>query len=192
MDLWLIRHPPPLGAQGICYGRQDLAVAGEALDLAARRLRTLVPQEARWVTSPARRCLDLAHRLHPAPEVDSRLLERAFGEWEGKDWQAIDRSSLDDWAADPWDFAPPGGESARQVLDRAAALVAELAAGPARQVWVTHQGVIRAVAGRLLALPAETWMSLTLPFAGVFHLRNSGRGWRREESVDGQWMGPSR
>jgi alpha-ribazole phosphatase len=183
MDLWLIRHPRPMVAPDTCYGQLDIPVARDELEAACDRLVPALPADARMRTSPASRCRDLARRLHPAPIEDARLRERNFGDWEGLTWDHIGRSALDAWAADPWDFAPPGGESARDLLDRVlGALEEELAIGD-RVVWVTHQGVIRAVAGQLLGLPENRWMTLTQDFGAALRLARQPAGWHRVPAV---------
>lgn len=175
MELWLIRHPEPEVPPGVCYGQSDLAVREGALESALRGLS--LPAFDRLRTSPARRCRELARRLHDTPVEDARLSERHFGAWEGRSWDEIgrcglrDRALLDAWAADPWDFAPPGGESARMLRDRVDAAVRQEVSAGGVAVWVTHQGVIRAAAGLLLGLPDEEWMSLELGFGEAFLLK---------------------
>lgn len=183
MELWLIRHPRPQVAPGICYGQADLAVAAAEAAATSRRLQTLLPGGGRLRTSPASRCRDLARRLHEAPMEDARLLERSFGAWEGLAWEAIDRAAIDAWAADPWDFAPPGGESARGLLARVAAALGEETAAAGRAVWITHQGVARAAAGLLLQLPADEWMRLELPFGGAWQLIEEKGKWVRKKEI---------
>jgi alpha-ribazole phosphatase len=151
MILHLIRHPPPLVAPGICYGRLDLPAEGAPAVAAALR-GELPPGLPVW-SSPLRRCRDLAVELHPQPAFDARLQEMDCGAWEGRPWGEIERRELDAWAADVADYAPPGGESPRQLQQRVLAFVATLAVAEA--VLVTHAGVIRSlhahVAGRPIA-----------------------------------------
>lgn len=165
MELWLVRHPPPEVAPGICYGRLDLTVSETALTTTLKKLQ--LPVFDRLRTSPALRCRLLAERLHPAPVKDAALQERHFGDWEGVSWEAMDRLALDAWAADPWDFAPPKGESARMLRERVSAAVSAETSQGGVAVWITHQGVIRAAAGLLMNLPDKTWMSLQVDFGGV-------------------------
>jgi alpha-ribazole phosphatase len=177
MELWLIRHPRPAVAADTCYGQLDLPLAAGSLAESLRDLPTL-PPGARLRSSPARRCRDLAERLHTCPQYDQRLLERSFGSWEGQRWDTIDRGAIDAWADDPWDFLPPGGESTRQLFARVAgALDDELALG-GQAVWVTHQGVARVVAGRLLGEADRQWMSLRLDFGGVWCFSRGRQGWQ--------------
>lgn len=174
MELWLIRHPEPDVPPGVCYGQSDLAVREGALESALRGLS--LPAFDRLRTSPARRCRELARRLHDAPVEDARLSERHFGAWEGRNWDEIglcDRALLDAWAADPMDFAPPGGESARALRLRVDAAVRDEVSAGGVAVWVTHQGVIRAAAGLLLGLPDDEWMTLSVRFGEAIRLTYS-------------------
>lgn len=139
MILHLIRHPRPLIAPGVCYGQLD--VASEDPVAAAARLRDELPRGLPVWSSPLQRCRGLAEVLHPAPHIDDRLAEMHFGDWEGVRWDDIPRTEIDAWAADVFDFAPPGGESPRQLQARALAFVASLNVPEA--VLVTHAGVLR-------------------------------------------------
>ena len=81
MILHLIRHPRPLVAAGICYGRLDIPAENAAAE--AARLRRELPLELPVWSSPLLRCRALAAELHPLPRIDDRLAEMDFGAWEG-------------------------------------------------------------------------------------------------------------
>ena len=166
MILHLIRHPPPSIAPGICYDRLDVSAEIPAAAIAA--LRAQLPSGLPVYSSPLRRCLDLAHRLHPAPVVDARLAEMDFGAWEGRSWDAIPRAELDAWAADIAGYAPPGGESPAQLQARALDFVAGLNVPEA--VLVTHAGVIRMLLAYWQELPPESWSQLLLAYASCTRL----------------------
>lgn len=163
MILHLVRHPRPLVAPGTCYGRLDVA----ALDVAAaaERLRGLLPTGVPVWSSPLRRCRELAACLHGSPCVDDRLQEMHFGAWEGRSWDDIGPAALDAWAADVAGYAPPGGESARQVQARALAWVQERT--EAESVLVTHGGVMRVLLAHWLGLPPGEWLRLNFAYAAV-------------------------
>lgn len=139
MILHLIRHPRPLIAPGICYGALDVP-AEDAAAVAAVLRAELPPGLPLW-SSPLRRCRELAGELHTQPVFDERLQEMDFGAWEGRPWDDIPRTELDAWAADVADYAPPGGESPRQLQQRVLAFIVTLQVAEA--VLVTHAGVIR-------------------------------------------------
>ncbi|MFT8417964.1 MAG: histidine phosphatase family protein [Acetobacter sp.] len=119
----LVRHAPVLLPEGICYGRQDVALRPgwekivSGLSVLAKGVVCRV-----LYSSPARRCRDMAQRLALATgmelRVDPRLSELDFGQWEGLRWQDIERGQLDAWARDPAGFAPPQGESGHALCHR--------------------------------------------------------------------------
>jgi alpha-ribazole phosphatase len=170
VQLFLIRHPAPEVAPGICYGRTDLALAADVA-AAATRIRPHLPQGLPVYSSPLRRCRELAAALHPAPRHDDRLMEMHFGDWEMQPWTHIQRAAIDGWAADPLGYAPPGGESVGELQRRVNGFLDEIAAqGIERAVLVTHAGVMKVLVGRVRALPAREWMALSFDYEGVVRI----------------------
>lgn len=167
MQLWLIRHPPPQVAAGVCYGRTDLALADDVA-AAAARIGPQLPSHSPLFTSPLRRCRQLAEALHPAPQSDERLQEMHFGDWEMTPWHLIQREALDGWAADPLGYRPPRGESVAELSTRVLAFVADARrAGHERAVLVTHAGVMKVIVGHARGLPAGKWMGLSFDYEHV-------------------------
>jgi alpha-ribazole phosphatase len=128
MDLVLIRHPAPALEAGICYGRSDVPLAGDARALSDSLFARLAslgvpPPQALW-TSPLRRCSSvaawLARRCRCVATADARLQEMDFGAWERMRWDAIDRAAIDAWAADFVHARLHGGESVAQFAARVA------------------------------------------------------------------------
>jgi alpha-ribazole phosphatase len=147
MALILIRHTRPEGAEGLCYGRTDLALAAR-FEAEADRLAASLPAAVRLITSPLGRCARLAAHLGAARglavETDPRLAEMDFGSWEGRPWAEIPRAELDAWAADLTGARPHGGETVAELAARARAALTEAAQGPVPALVVTHAGVIKA------------------------------------------------
>ena len=136
--IWLVRHTPVRVAPGTCYGRSDLALADPA-GLAA--IAAALPRGVPVISSPARRCTALAAAIDPGFGTDPRLLELDFGAWEGLPWDDVPRAALDAWAADPWGFAAPGGESGHALFAR---IQAFWGATPQRPlIIVAHGGPLR-------------------------------------------------
>ncbi|OGS90435.1 MAG: alpha-ribazole phosphatase [Gallionellales bacterium GWA2_60_18] len=160
--LYLIRHTKPNIASGICYGQLDIDVAG-SFETEANNILHCLPPLQLVIASPLLR----AHRLgeHLAQALgcplrsDTRLIEKHFGAWEGKPWDDIPHNEIDAWAADVMDYAPPGGESAQQLMQRAQGFMHDLAQLPQQHIaLVAHGGSIRA----LLALFADVSLADTL------------------------------
>ena len=149
MRVVLVRHPAPLIAPGICYGRLDLPLRPDA-DIDGMARAPLLVGSARIWTSPSRRCSTVAERIAETLSVpltaDPRLKELDFGEWEGKRWDDIPRADLDCWAADPLGFRAPGGESGAELIARVAEFCAELTEDCA---VVSHGGPLRVLSALL-------------------------------------------
>ncbi|MBI4985072.1 MAG: alpha-ribazole phosphatase family protein [Rhodocyclales bacterium] len=172
MRLFLIRHPRPAVADGICYGRSDLPLAEDAAACAAR-LRPLLPA-APLYSSPLQRCRLLAQALHAAPAYDERLREADFGAWEMRPWRDIGRAAIDAWAADPLHFAAHGGESVAQLQSRVLACVADIAARHDAAVLVVHAGVMKVLAAALTGMAEAEWFRLGFDY-GTASLIEDGR-----------------
>ena len=137
--------PTVWNAQGRLQGQRDTP-----LDLAAIPDWRLPPELAgfRFLSSPLSRTLETAERLGVAPQIDPRLTEMTWGEWEGHtlfDLRASFGGTLDELEAQGLDFRTPGGESPRDVQQRVRPLLAEIAASAQPTAAVTHKGVIRAI-----------------------------------------------
>jgi hypothetical protein len=87
------------------------------------------------------------------PELD-------FGQWEGRHWQEIDRVALDDWAASPERFAPPGGESGQALRHRVRAFWRDVCHAGKAACVVSHGGPLRV----LTALAEGRGPDLLRPF----------------------------
>jgi probable phosphoglycerate mutase len=155
--LALIRHMPTVwNAAGRLQGVRDTPLA-EPLDW------RLPPDLTGFglLSSPLARAVETARRLGVDPQIDPRLGEMAWGEWEGKTLAALRArlgpamTALEERGLD---FRAPGGESPREVQARVRPLLAEIAARGTPTAAVTHKGVIRAV----LAL-ATGWDMLGKP-----------------------------
>ena len=104
------RHPRPLIASRICYGRTDVPLAEPAGTGAAALIEAAGDPIERIVSSPLSRALLVAQavaRETGAPlHTDDRLIEMDFAAWEGRAWSAIPRTEIDAWAAEPLRYRP--------------------------------------------------------------------------------------
>ena len=177
MRIYLVRHPRPAVAEGVCYGRTDVDLAEDA-GVVAQRLRPHLPVDAPVFSSPLRRCRQLAERLSPTHSVDPRLVEIDFGAWEMQRWDDIGLAALEGWATNPLHHVPPGGESPAQLLQRVGEFHAALQVQNFTEVvLVAHAGVMKALCGLLENLPAEEWIRLSFDFGSVTLIERGRRVW---------------
>lgn len=178
MRLYLVRHPRPAVAEGICYGQTDLPLADDPIACAAQ-LRTLLPADVPLFSSPLARCRQLAVHLHAAPTFDARLMELDFGAWEMQAWATIERTALDAWAAAPLQFLPPDGESVAMLRTRVVACLAEL---PERAIVVAHAGVMKLCVAALAGMAERDWLGLHFDYASVSLIEAGRLAWHNRRS----------
>jgi probable phosphoglycerate mutase len=161
--LALLRHgPTEWNTMRRLQGRVDLplSTAGEVY-VSRWRLPAEVA-DFTWVASPLLRARETARLLGLGDVAVVRALtETDWGEWEGKtlsELRALDPAGVAASEAKGLDFRPPGGESAREVLNRLKPWLARVAAAGVSTGAITHKGVIRAV----LAL-ATGWAMTSKP-----------------------------
>ncbi len=143
-------------------GRQQAVASGELLrDLFARD--RLHASDFPYVSSPlnrARETMEIVRGtlgLDPvAYKTDDRLMEISYGAWEGltlPEVEAHEPGVLERRDREKWDFAPPGGESYRDVGRR----VADWYASVTRDtVVVAHGGVARVLMANFHIMPDES------------------------------------
>jgi alpha-ribazole phosphatase len=174
--LYLIRHTKPDIAPGICYGQLDIDVAASFEEEANHVLRCLPPLEL-VVASPLLRAHRLGEFLAQAQgrplRSDARLMEKHFGAWEGKPWDDIPRHEIDAWAANVMDYAPPGGESAQQLMRRVQECMDDLAQLPQQHIaLVAHGGSIRALLALIADMPLTETLNWAMGYGAVICVRN--------------------
>lgn len=152
--LRLIRHPKPDIAVGICYGRSDIPADLTDLRRLVRELAGTSRPDLVY-SSPLQRChhtaLAMASEGWPEPDVDHRVAEMNFGDWEGQRWDDIDRAQIEAWRRNIADHVPPGGESVRDIATRAQHFARDLRErhrthGRGRMLDIvvfTHAGIIQ-------------------------------------------------
>jgi broad specificity phosphatase PhoE len=182
--LVLLRHAATTGAGERCAGRGgafDPGLESLGREQAAAAVRRLGRQFDLVVSSPARRARETVAAWDLPVEVDERLAERSFGDWEGRRWSdlwplvpAEALASPEAYAA----FTPPGGEPYQAVAARVQAALRELAAEPGRRVLAgTHAGPLRLAVGAALGLRPAVALTLGAGFARAAVLERHGKRW---------------
>src|SRR5207244_9456693 len=109
-------------AGGRLQGRADVELSARGLEQVARLATRLATYEIAGVySSPLRRARQTAMAIAAVAgcevEVDDRLIELDYGDWDGRPLGEIGPDAWAAWRADP-SFAPPGGESLQVVTAR--------------------------------------------------------------------------
>ncbi len=112
--LYVLRHGrTESNASGLLLGRSDPPLDDLGVRQAAAAAGAL-PVPDRVVTSPLRRARQTAGAFGVDVEVDERWIELDYGAFDGTPVAEVPRETWAAWQAD-LDWAPPGGESHRQL-----------------------------------------------------------------------------
>lgn len=168
--LYLFRHgATEWNADGRWAGRAEMPLADLGrlqVERLAERLAALPGDWGTAFASPLGRSREsaaiVAARLGTPVEVDGRLSEISYGDWEGKTPEAV-RSTPEGarayaaWEVSPATVGPPGGESGAEALDRILGFARNVAARfpGGRIVACGHRTINRILLARALALPLD-------------------------------------
>jgi probable phosphoglycerate mutase len=164
--LFLVRHGATSATEeGRFSGATSAELSEDGRWQAARLGERLAHQQIAAVySSPLSRALDTAGIIaaHCCREVQLRdgLREISHGHWEGQTREEVERdhgAEYAAWEADPFTFAPAGGESGVAVLARALPVIREVVMAHAGQqvLVVSHKATIRLVLSSLLGFDAR-------------------------------------
>ena len=197
---WWVRHAPVTSHAGRIYGNQDVACdCGD--EAVFRGLAAQLPDDAVWVVTPLGRTRATAeaiarhHGAVPADfEVEARLAEQNFGDWQGltHDELAQQRSGAWHrfWLA-PAEETPPGGESFTTLSGRVTEAIETLTRRHAGRdiVCVSHGGPLRAALGHALGVTPEQALAFAVDNCALTRLdhfaaeQESGGG----DALGGAW-----
>lgn len=179
----LIRHGEPVGGNKYRGQLDDpLSEKGWA------QMRAAVGEHCPWdaiVSSTLSRCAAFASELaqrHTLPlELDARLMEIGFGEWEGRTAEQVtaqDPALLRRFWLDPLNNVPPGAELLIAFRDRVIPAWDEILTRHRGKhiLIVGHAGVIRMVVRHVLDMPLQCVFRLAVPHAGITRIRVESDG----------------
>jgi broad specificity phosphatase PhoE len=159
--IFLVRHGSTvLTSEDAFAGETDVPLSDAGRDQ-LRKLSERLAREpiAAFYASPLGRTMESARILaephgKPVTPVDG-LREVSHGHWEGRRRAEVEKDypvEYARWQADPFSFAPPGGETGLAVTARALPALLELvAAHPGQQILAaSHKATIRLLVGSLL------------------------------------------
>jgi broad specificity phosphatase PhoE len=177
MRLVIVRHGrTDANARGLLLGRMDVPLDEVGL-IQASRLAAAVGPVDRVISSPLQRAQQTAAVFGRQVDLDDRLIELDYGEFDGL---AFGDLPVDTWASWRRDisFRPPGGESLQGLGARVRGFLDELttAANHETVIVVTHVSPIKAAVAWALDAPDEvTWRLYVAP-ASITRIDTGDRG----------------
>ena len=178
---WWVRHAPVVDADPMVRisGQLDVDanVDGKQSKQAFKWLARTLPQDGVWLTTNLIRTKQTANAIVNAGvnagiasgemEAVSDLAEQDFGRWAGMTWAELGTLESGEgagfWAA-PATTAPPGGESFKDLINRARPAIERLNEQYAGRniICVAHAGTIRAALALALGLDPEKALSFNV------------------------------
>ncbi len=177
MTLHVVRHGrTEANAGGLLLGRADPDLDEVGRDQAAR-IAGAVGRPVRVVSSPLARCVQTARAFGVEPDIDERLIELDYGEFDLRPLKDIPAEVWARWRADVG-FRPPGGETLVELGERVWAALDELAPDAVHDdvVVVSHVSPIKAALAWALGVGMEvSWRSYVAQ-ASILRVGVSDRG----------------
>jgi alpha-ribazole phosphatase len=159
-------------------GERQAAALGKRL--AAEPLAAIAASDLRRARVTAQ-AIARYHKLPVQEEADLR--EMTFGAWEGSTYDEImarDADLVQRWLSDPTIYAPPGGETVIQLLDRVVrALERWQTRCPETTIlWAVHGGVIEVLLCHLLGVDLKLRWQFRHENASITEIDLGRRGTR--------------
>ena len=180
-----VRHgETPLNRDGRLQGRVDVDLSPRGLEQVARLATRLSSWEITSVySSPLARARQTAIAIAAVAgcevEIDERLIELDYGDWDGLPLAEIRTKRGTSWFADPT-FAPPGGESLVDVTKRVESFCTDrLVTGDGRVIAVSHVSPIKAAVAWALGVDERATLRMQLGLASITEIgaRPNGGGY---------------
>ena len=166
--------------EGRFQGRADVELSARGLEQVARLATRLSTSEIAAVySSPLARARQTAMAIAAVAgcevEIDDRLIELDYGEWDGRPLGDIDPSAWAAWRADP-SFAPPGGESLVAVTARVESFCDERLNERQTIVAVSHVSPIKTAVCWALGVDERATWRMQLGLATITDIGVRGDG----------------
>jgi len=164
--LYLVRHgATPLTAEDRFSGAENVHLSDEGRAQVRQLAQRLTDDQIDAVyCSPLDRTMETADLIikphHLTPVTKDGLREISHGHWEGLTRTEVEEQFPDeytDWEADPFTFAPSGGESGISVLARALPVIREIVVNHKGKniLVVSHKATLRLIISSLLGFDAR-------------------------------------
>ncbi len=187
MEIHLIRHTTPKIEKGICYGQSNLDLSDsydEEFKIVKSKINIVPPFKV--ISSPLKRCTQLAEYLNENVSYENRLKELDFGNWELKPWNDIPEKEITPWMQDFVNVQVPNGESYTQLAKRVESFFDDLLAPKTTNhlIIVSHAGPIRAFLAMILNIDLKDSFNIKINYGDVFHIKKEKNSFKLITEID--------
>ena len=164
MEIHLIRHTAVENPDNLCYGFAEMSLRKNYVeDFKSIQIDSdfdLI------ISSPSQRCHLLAKYFQFHYQIDERIKEMNFGDWEMKKWTEIPKEEINPWYEDFINLKATNGENLLDMQTRVSEFWNELLFKKDinKILIVTHAGVIRLILQSILKFPLENMFNLQIDY----------------------------
>jgi len=175
MNIYFIRHTSVNVPKGICYGQTDVEVAATFQEEAQRVKESLRGLAFDHVfSSPLKRARMLADFCgFPHPDIDERVIEINFGDWEMKDFNELYANDprFSTWCENYFTQAAPNGECLKDQVARFEAFIKDVSKRGCQNVAVfCHGGILAIAQAKAKQIPLKDSFREIPPFGSIVKL----------------------
>lgn len=172
MNIYLIRHTEVYNPNKLCYGQSEIPLAENftaSFDWILDSLGELNKEQTLYYSSPFRRCSKLANYLSDDDfNIDQRICELHFGDWEMQAWNEINSEELNSWMTDFVNFRMKNGENFKDLYTRVISFYEDIIQSRKENIVVIcHAGIIRSVLAYILGFPLENAFDLEISYSSI-------------------------
>lgn len=164
MEIHLIRHTAVENPDNLCYGFAEISLKKDFKE--NFKLIQIEKDFDLIISSPSERCQLLVKHFHFSYQIDERIKEMNFGDWEMKKWTEIPKEEINPWYEDFINVKATNGENLLEMQTRVSEFWNELLSKKDinKILIVTHAGVIRLILQSVLKLPLENMFNLQIDY----------------------------
>jgi alpha-ribazole phosphatase len=199
LDIYFIRHTSVGVSKAVCYGSSDVALSEnfvyekqEVWQKFQKSAANMPSQTVHIYSSPLQRCKllaeFLAYQISTASPVqlDSRVQEMHFGDWEMKKWDELPIDSFQAWMTAFTDTKVPNGENLRLLHERTTNFLDFIvqkhekndSLSPETVLVFAHAGSIRTMLTQCLGMPVENTFRFGMEYGAMSRARYIQGYWK--------------
>jgi alpha-ribazole phosphatase len=173
MNIYLIRHSAVYNPNKLCYGQSEIPLEEnftQDFDWIENELDSILKHNTLFYSSPLRRCTKMATYISKENyQIDNRIKELDFGDWELIAWDKINTKDLNNWMADFVNFKVPNGENFIDLTNRCKNFWEDVKEKSTFEnlVIFTHSGVIRSILSDILDIPLNKVFDLQIDYSSI-------------------------
>lgn len=164
MEIHLIRHTAVENPDNLCYGFAEIPLRKDFKD--DFKSIQIDSDFDLIISSPSQRCQLLANYFQLNYQVDARIKEMNFGDWELQKWTEIPEEEINPWYDDFINIKAKNGENLLEMQTRVLEFWNEIISKKDvnKILIISHAGVIRLILRSILQFPLQNMFNINIDY----------------------------